>query len=380
VGFFTGTNAHGTKTVPWLLGFYGVTLGGPAVLLAWALARPQAVLRTQSDLVVVPVNVLDKKTGTPILGLGKTDFRLKIDGNLTTIAGFERGSTARAPYAIALVVDYWSLEGGDWRRAFATDNWRDWFGEMGEEDRFALVLAGEHQARLLQSYTTRRDVIAAAFQRLASQPFPKHPQPTKKKRKEKSIQFDPQLVTAMGFAAAQARTLEPRYVKQIVVITEDVNLVRRADSDQVLRKLDEQNIRVNVVRVKDFLAAMARSIQHKNAQLETRKERRRGEAFEDAVAARYAADTGGILVKSSSKDVASTVQRLFSVLEGGYVLFFRPRVDLTSGQTHSISVTLVSSNPPPGKLRIVYRPSFSVPPPEPPQHGRRQITHASATH
>ncbi|HTV54498.1 MAG TPA: VWA domain-containing protein [Terriglobia bacterium] len=337
--------------------FYGLTLGGPAVLLVLGLARPQAVLRTQSDLVVVPVNVLEKKTGTPILGLEKTDFRLRIDGKLTAIAAFERGSTARAPYAIALVVDYWSLEGGDWRRAFATDNWRDWFGEMGAEDQFALVLAGEHQAQLLQDFTRRRELIAAAFQRLASLRFPKHPQPTKK-RKEKSIQFDPQLVTAIGFAAAQVRTLEPRYVKQIVVITEDVNLVRRADSDQALRELEEQNIRVNVVRVKDLLAAMARSIQHKNAQLETRKERKRGEAFEDAVAARYAAETGGILVKSSSKDVASTVQRLFSALDDGYVLFFRPPVDLTSGQTHSISVGVRSSDPPPGKLRIVYRRSF----------------------
>src|SRR6185503_1407208 len=60
------------------------------------------VIRTTSNLIMVPVSVVDRN-GQAVQGLGKTDFRLEEEGKAQEIA--EMGDPEQVPLEIALLVD-----------------------------------------------------------------------------------------------------------------------------------------------------------------------------------------------------------------------------------------------------------------------------------
>ncbi|MFN7993979.1 MAG: VWA domain-containing protein [Bryobacteraceae bacterium] len=74
-----------------------------AIVLPAALGHPAdaASLRTESDLVLVPVTVTDR-TGAAVLGLARNLFRVQDEGEPRAIVSFEREP---APASIVLVVD-----------------------------------------------------------------------------------------------------------------------------------------------------------------------------------------------------------------------------------------------------------------------------------
>lgn len=330
------------------------TLWGLAIVILCGGAGPQYVLKRRSDLILVPINVIIKRSGLPLRGLKASDFRLSVDGAAVPIAFFQEGSSPDLPLALAIVFDERGIQGSqrdDVASTFRDPSWNDWLGAISSQDLIAVLRAG-NQAKVLQDYTSDRSLAARALMSLGSsvkltQPLEKRPQG--------GAEFDTQLDDAIRKAAVAAPPLEGRAVKQIVVITGDLDMVEKAESEQTVEFMQRQGIMLNVVLVENIRSRMARALLPRAAALQTRGAK---EPFVALTAELYAKETGGVVVKASPKRVPQAVYGLLKTLDNGYVAAFAPSSAIKPGLRHRISVMLAN---PENHIEMTYRQGFYLP-------------------
>src|SRR5205814_2328115 len=133
-------------------------------------SEPQDVIKVDTDLVPIDVTVTDSK-GRLVRNLRKDDFKLYEDGIERSIASFnvEKIEGAPRPVAIVFALD---LSGSMTTEEVGrvTDAMREFSKRLAEHPAvFALMTFGM-QVKILQTFTSDRDKLERAFDRLAREP------------------------------------------------------------------------------------------------------------------------------------------------------------------------------------------------------------------
>src|SRR6266699_3525990 len=233
-------------------------LGALGTMILGEFGRAQYILKSESDLVLVPINVVDQRSSLPVGGLKKADFQLSVDGVQTTIAFFQEGTSLDLPRALAIIFDGRGVrhsQRGKVGETFRDVSWSAWLGQLSSQDSIAVLRTGK-QAEILQDYTTDRGLISEALAAMAS--VPKLPNPGERLPQGAYV-FDLQLDEAIHKADEGARKLHGPILKQVVVITSDLDVVEKAEYDRVVRSLQQEGITLNVVLVQKG-ARMGRAI------------------------------------------------------------------------------------------------------------------------
>ena len=152
-------------------------------------------------------------------------------------------------------------------------------------------------------------------------------------------------------------------LKQVVVITSDLDVVEKAEYDRVVRSLQQEGITLNVVLVQKG-ARMGRAILRELAAINGRAYQ---EPFVALTAELFAKETGGLIVKTAPGEVPRAVQGLLQTLDKGYVAAFTPPPGMTPNQRHKITVTLAT---PGNQVQLTYRQSFYYPASDAPMRSR----------
>lgn len=335
-------------------GFALLTFWGLAIMILSSPARPQALLKSHSDLVLVPINVIDRRSGLPVRGLKKSDFRLSADGTQIPIAFFQQGSSSDLPRALAIVFDVRGIQGSQREEVSSTfrdQSWSEWLNGISPEDSIAVLRAGD-EAELLQDYTSDRSLVSQALMALGSRVRLGKPL---EKRPQGGAEFDTQLDDAIRRAGVAAQHFHSRTIKQIVVITGDLNMVENAESERTAQFMQRQDILLNLILVENIRARLARGMLRRTAALQSRGYK---EPFVALTGELYAKETGGMVVKTSPAEVPRAVRGLLKALEQGYVAAFAPPSGMRRNEPHRITVTLAK---PEGRVEVTYRQGFYLP-------------------
>ncbi len=124
-------------------------------------ARIKATLAVTSQLVVVPVTVLDKK-GAPLLDLSRGSFRVWEDGVEQSISSFTQDD---APVSIGIVFD--ASRSMEPRMAQSREAVRELFADALPDDEFHLVEFND-RPKLLCGLTTDTRQVGEALERVTS--------------------------------------------------------------------------------------------------------------------------------------------------------------------------------------------------------------------
>jgi VWFA-related protein len=292
-----------------------------ATLVAWAQvpAPPQPVIRVTVDLVVVDAQVVHKKTGRPIGALKREDFELFEDGVRQEIAAF---SQDRLPLSIVFLFDL-------------TDSVRPVLKPLASgalaalkhlkpEDETA-VMAYAASAKLLQDFTTDRELTVAAI--------------------EKASEMDsdePAFFNEGVFQAASqaAKAKNPASRRVIVWLTDNVPNVpsdRRGNRKDV--SVDRLHTEIDALQelletgtvVSSLLefSAMSRTMAvlfTKNPIFAARRKH-----YPPGDVYKYAEQTGGQVMKSGKEEVAAKLADLIDQIRTRYSLGYRASVEQPAG-------------------------------------------------
>jgi VWFA-related protein len=122
--------------------------------------EPTFAIRTRT--VRVPVSVLDK-AGQPVLGLSREDFEVAEDGKKQAVTQF---SSERRPLRIALALD---ISGSMTNKIRQVEEALRHFIDLLEPADEIMVITFNDRARVIQDFTSDRDLLARVLDRL--EPF-----------------------------------------------------------------------------------------------------------------------------------------------------------------------------------------------------------------
>lgn len=120
-------------------------------------AAPSKGVNPYAHLMMVDVQVVNKKTGAAATGLTKEAFAIEANGVRREVAHFSQG---QLPLSIVLLIDVTGntpVVISSLRRSVA-----QWLGQVGAEDEIALMAFGTN-AEVIQEFTKDRKQVAARF-------------------------------------------------------------------------------------------------------------------------------------------------------------------------------------------------------------------------
>src|SRR5882762_291065 len=132
--------------------------------------EPQDIIKIETDLVPVEVTVTDAK-GRLVRNLKKEDFKLYEDGAERPIASFnvEKIEGAPRPVAIVFALDLSGSMSSE-EVARVSDAMREFSKRLAEHPAVVGVMTFGMRVKTLQSFTSDREKLDRAFDRLAHEP------------------------------------------------------------------------------------------------------------------------------------------------------------------------------------------------------------------
>jgi VWFA-related protein len=332
---------------------------------AQALAAFKAAFKRPNPyahLVMVDVQAMNKKTGTPVGNLAREDFAVEDNGVRREIEYF---SQSKLPLSIILLIDVSGntpVMMSSLRRGVA-----QWLRQVGPEDEIALMAFGSN-AEVIQSFTKDRKLIAAGFKNFIESA-----------REKKVGGFQDRSKAVFLAADLMDKAANPIGRRAIITITDDkptlytemktdaaaqllshtdsvvYGVVTKGPGKPVKGKLMKQAAHAALFSFGNpvsFAIQMATQIATEKAMDAILKDRGFGQLVQR---------TGGVIVKSESEDAAEKLHLLLGHLRTRYVVGFSPVAPAANEKFHLLKVKLnQESNNRAGELSLLTAQGYFV--------------------
>jgi Ca-activated chloride channel family protein len=261
-----------------------------------------AAFRTDSELVLVPVTVVDRR-GAVVNGLGSGAFTLTEDGAQQPIRAF---SEEDAPVSLGIVLDLsGSMKG---YLSAAKEALRSLIADANPDDEVFLNGVSTRP----RAYSGFQDSFTETLRRVES---------------EDAAGYTALIDTIFGSSKELRGGVHPR--KAMVVISDGMDNHSRYTNAELLRQAEEGDAQIYTIAT----VAALNAVQPPKPMIMT--EAQRGRAFLDELAAK----TGGIsFALSSPTDIAKATASIGRALRNQYTIGYAPGSDNRSGKWHKITV------------------------------------------
>jgi VWFA-related protein len=294
-------------------------------------------IRTQTDLVLVDVLPLEKKTGRIVQGLAKDDFALFEDGVKQTISHF---SQDKLPISILLLVD----------RAGCVNAFNEPIREattralsqLKVDDEVA-IMTFSNKVSLVQPFTRNRDLIREQVLKVE----PQH--------ESEQHYFNSAIYEAANYIG---RAATPHRKRAIIVLTSleaSIDFSKRS-SQEALQVLLESGAVVSGVLVQSMGGRMNQAFRGKPTSLLRHLGLRAGSLK------MFADQTGGEVVSATPEKLSLTITGLVEHLSTGYSLAYVPTNLVRDGKRRRIRLDLSPAvQARAGKIALLSRRSYIMP-------------------
>jgi VWFA-related protein len=304
-------------------------------------------IRTQTDLVLVDVLPLEKKTGRIVQGLGRDDFALFEDGVKQTISHF---SQDKLPISILLLVD----------RAGCVNAFNETireatiraFSQLKVDDEVA-IMTFSNTVSLVQSFTRDRDLIKEQILKVE----PQH--------ESEQHYFNSAIYQAADYIG---RAAVPHRKRAIIVLTSleaSIDFSKRS-SHEALQVLLESGAVVSGVLVQTMAGRMNQAFRGKPTSFLRHLGLRAGSLK------MFADQTGGEVVSATPEKLSLTITTLVEHLCTGYSLAYMPTNLVRDGKRRRIRLDLSpAALARTGRTALLSRRSYIMPKAEAAPAGQR---------
>lgn len=267
------------------------------------------VIRVDVDLVQLDAQVLEKKSGRPVGSLSKEDFQLYEDGVQQQIAQLSRD---QLPLSVVLLFDL-TLSVQPVLKPLA-DGALAALEHLKPEDEVAVMVYAA-KAQLLQDFTTDREQVVAAIQEAS----------------EMQSSDEAYFNEAIFQASAQlAKATNPKSRRTIIWLTDNVPNIpsgRVHTQEDAFRKVMETGTVVSALLERSGVSDFFLVTFSKNpAFAPMRMHHPPGDVY------KYAASTGGAVMKSSKEEVSAKLAQLIDEIRTRYTLGYYPSVEQPKGK------------------------------------------------
>ncbi len=308
------------------------TVQRPRKVSSAAEQDPDYILRIDTDLVSVDVQVTDSK-GRQVLNLRKEDFRVYVDNSEQSISFFHAEERAGQPRPVAVVFALdvsGSMTGDEIHRLSSA--MRAFSAHLSDHPAVYAVLTFGMRVRVLQRFTSDRERLERAFEKLAREPSGLS-----------THTFDAVDDAIRMLVRHAPRTRERRLLKRaVVVITDGFPVGDTVAPQTVIERANAADVSVYVVTLPSFSRMTAASV---HRPLPTPLD-----------ITGLAELTGGKSVYANEENYAPLFRALAEEVTSSYVLaFYPPEEKRRDGAIHNIRV-----EGPPGLMIRQSRPTYQA--------------------
>jgi Ca-activated chloride channel family protein len=277
--------------------------------------EPQDVIRIESDLVPVNLRVIDAH-GRPVRNLRKEDFKLYEDGVERPITVFDVEKIEGAPRPVAIVFAL-DLSGSMTPEEIArvSEAMREFSRRLAEHPAVFAVMTFGMRVKTIQSFTSDREKLARAFDRLAHEP-----------NGMSTHTYDAVDDAVRMLARHAPLTREHQLMKRaVVVITDGFPVGDVVSPDTVIERANAADTSVYVVTMPSYTHLLASA---QVTPLPTPLD-----------VSGLVEKTGGASVYANEKDLGPLFRAIAEEVTSAYVLgFYPPEAKRYDGAFHTIRV------------------------------------------
>ncbi|MCA1594789.1 MAG: VWA domain-containing protein [Acidobacteria bacterium] len=263
----------------------------------------EEVVRVNTRVVFIDTLVKDKRTGEPVEGLTREDFEVLDNGKPRPISYFSReGSGDKRPLALLIVLA--PLDDGARKSLQAPEVVNSLAAALAKlplEDEVALMLVWRHgTGHMLADLTRDRAKVSSTLTGLP------------KRDNTKTTVRAPKVIQDAALAIALQR---PRSQTRVVLVTDTVFLIQRAERDEMIGNLVSANVTFNalITGTNKYLALLAPALEASNNDLTENYD----------VPQYMAKETGGDYLRArKKKDYGPALEKLIGNLTARYNLGF----------------------------------------------------------
>jgi Ca-activated chloride channel family protein len=276
---------------------------------------PQDVIKIETDLVPVDVTVTDAK-GRLVRNLTKSDFKLYEDGTERPIATFnvEKIEGAPRPVAIVFALD---LSGSMTPEEVArvSDAMREFSRRLNEHPAVFAVMTFGMRVKTLQSFTSDREKLDRAFDRLGREPN------GMSTHTYDAVDDAVRMLVRHAPVTRGHQTMK----RAVVVITDGFPVGDTVSPDTVIERANAADTSIYVVTMPSFTNVLASTLM---TPLPTPLD-----------VSGLVEKTGGRSVYANEKDLGPLFRSIAEEVAAAYVLgFYPPKEIRTDGKFHTIKV------------------------------------------
>ena len=278
-------------------------------------SEPQDILRIDSDLVPLDVTVTDAK-GRLVRNLKKEDFKLYEDGIERPIASFnvEKIEGAPRPAAIVFALDLsGSMTPDEMDRL--TNAMREFSQRLSEHPAVFAVMTFGMQVKTIQSFTSDREKLERAYERLAHEP-----------NRMSTHTYDA-VDDAVRMLVRHAPLVRQHQMmkRAVVVITDGFPVGDTVSPETVIERANAADTSVYVVTMPSYTNTLASA---RMAPLPTPLD-----------VSGLVEKTGGRSIYASEKDLGPLFRAIAEEVAAAYVLgFYPPEEKRHDGKFHTIRI------------------------------------------
>jgi VWFA-related protein len=291
----------------------------------------------RTDLVVIDLLPVQKKTGRILDGLARDDIELFEDGVKQTISHFSRGS---APVSILLLVD----------RAGCVNAFNEKIREatiealrrLKPEDEVA-IMTFSNKVNLVQPFTRDRDLIADKIMAVEAQ------------HQSEQHYFNSGIYEASTYMSKAANPAGRRAIIVLTSLEASIDFSKRSEKE-ALHAVLESGATVSGVLVKTLGGRFEQIFRGKPTSLLRRLGLRSGSLK------KFVEETGGELVNESPENMSAALTRIVDHVSASYTVAYMPTNMSRDGKRRRIRVRPSSGiEKREGKVVMLSRRSYIVP-------------------
>lgn len=288
-------------------------------LAAQAPAADSAVFRVTSELVLLDAQVINRKTGLPVGSLQPDDFEIYEDGIRQQVASLSRD---KLPLSIIFLFDL--TDSVQPVLLPLADGAAEALRHLKPEDQTA-VMVYQAKAKLLQDFTTDRDLAVAAIRKAG----------TGRRDSSEPAYFNEGLFQA----AVQSRKADnPSSRRVLIWLTDNVPNIpgdaQHTEKEALRETFESGAVVCSLLELSAFSKAMI--VFHKRNPMFAPASRKHppGDVYH------YVDQTGGIVLKSSKEEIATRLANLIDQIRNRYTLGYRPSAEKPAGTFCHVEVKL----------------------------------------
>jgi VWFA-related protein len=334
---------HPNSTVFSMIQMIALHLG--AILLASLTFNPLAQqatsdeqpLRLRTDLVVIDLLPVQKKTGRILADLDKNDVVLSEDGVKQTISHFSRGN---APVSIVLLIDRAGCVNAfnEQIRAATIEA----LGRLKPEDEVA-IMTFSNKVSLLQPFTRDRRLLADQVMAVESQ------------HQSEQHYFNAGIYEASEYIRQAAKPAGRRAIIVLTSLEASIDFSKRSEKEALTAVLESGAV-VSGVLVKTIGGRFEQAIRGKPTSLLRRLGLRAGSLK------RFVEETGGELVHESPEKMSRALTRMVDNVSASYSVAYMPTNSARDGKRRRIRVQLsAEAEKRKGVVKMLARRSYIMP-------------------